>query len=91
MEMLHHEKDLSDQESSVFKSEGDDFGNNIKEIFSLDELHDEIDEVAVFEEFVEVDDEGMLGSCPKNFFLVHDILNDLRFFNIVAVKNLYCV
>ena len=48
MEMLHHEKDLSDQESSVFKSEGDDFGNNIKEIFSFDKLHNEVDKIGIF-------------------------------------------
>jgi hypothetical protein len=47
----------------MFHRKRDNFGDDIEEILSFYELHDEIDEIAVFEEFVEIYDEGVFWNC----------------------------
>ena len=64
MHVFHHEEDLPHEKASMLDCKGDDFGDDIEKVFSLNQFHDEVDEVAVFKEFVEVDDEGMSGGGP---------------------------
>lgn len=47
MEMLHHKEDLGDELPCVLRSKGDHLGDDIEEVLALDELHDEVDEIAV--------------------------------------------
>lgn len=69
----------------MFRSEGYDLGDDVEEIFSLDELHDEVDEVAVLYELVEGHHEGELRDCAQDLFLVHDVLDYLRFLDVGTV------
>ncbi len=61
MEVLHHEKDLPNELACVLGAEGYDFCDHVEEVLALDELQDEIDEVAVFDKLMEADDVGGLG------------------------------
>lgn len=88
VEVFHHKEDLADEKAGVLYREGDDFCDDVEEVFSFDELHDEVDEVGVFEEFVEADDEWVARHSSEYFFLVHDVLNDLGFFDVVSVQHL---
>ena len=45
----------------VLGAEGYDFSDHVEEVLALDELQDEIDEVAVFDKLMEADDVGGLG------------------------------
>ena len=75
--MLDHEQNLSDEKPGMLHGEGNDFCDDIKEIFSFYELHDEVDEVGVFDQFVETNNKGMFGNYSQNLLFVHDILNNL--------------
>lgn len=77
MQMLHHEKDLGHKLPSMVGSKRYYLGDNVKEILPLYELHDEVDEVAVLDKFVEGHYEGEARNCPQNLLLVHYILDDL--------------
>lgn len=61
MEVLHHEEDLPNELACVLGTEGYDFCDHVEEILALDELQDEIDEVAVFDKLMEADYVGGLG------------------------------
>lgn len=41
--------------------------------------------MGVFEQFVEVDDEGVFGYSAKDFFFVHDVLDNLGLLNVLSV------
>lgn len=49
MQMLHHEKYLGHKLPSMVGSKRYHFGDNVKEILPLYELHDEVDEVTVLD------------------------------------------
>jgi maltooligosyltrehalose synthase len=49
VEVLHHEEDLPNELACVLGTEGYDFCDHVEEVLALDELQDEIDEVAVFD------------------------------------------
>lgn len=85
MHMFHHKEYLCDQEACILCSKWYYFGDHIEEILSLYELHDEVDEVAVFDEFVETYNELVSGDCSKDFLLVHDVLDYLGFLDVEAV------
>lgn len=87
VEVFHHEEDLAYEKAGMLYREGDDFGDDVEEVFSFNKVHDEIDEVGVFKEFVEADDEWIARYSSKYFFLVHDVLDDLGFFDVVAVQH----
>lgn len=91
VQVLHHEQDLGDQLSGVVCGEGDHFGDDVEEVFPLDELHDEVDEVAVFYQLVEGDHEGEARHCPQDLLLVHDVLDYLRLLDVGTVQHLYRV
>ena len=55
MHMLYHNQDLTDQESSIFWGKSLYFGDNIEKVLAFYQIHDEVDEVAIFYELVEVD------------------------------------
>lgn len=61
--MLHHNQNLTNKKTSVFDGERDNFGDDIEKILSFDKIHDEVDEIGVFDQFVEIYDERMFGSC----------------------------
>lgn len=69
----------------MLRGEGDDLGDDVEKILSLNELHDEVDEVAVFYELVESHHEGEARDCPQDLLLVHDVLDYLGFLDVRTV------
>ena len=61
MKVFHHEEDLPNELACVLGAKGYDFCDHVEEVLALDELQDEIDEVAVFDKLMEADDVGGLG------------------------------
>jgi len=47
MHMLHHQEYLTDQKCSVLRGEYDHFSDDIKQVFALYEVHDEVNEIWV--------------------------------------------
>ncbi len=87
MEMLQDTEDLADQKFSFILVEGDHLCNCIEKIFTLNIFHHKVDEVSVLDQFVEADQEWMLGGSSQNLFFIHHVLNDLRLFHITPVEN----
>jgi hypothetical protein len=91
VQVLHHQEYLGDQLPRVFRREGDHLGDDVEEVLTLDELHDEVDEVGVLYQLVETDHEGELGHRPQDLLLVHYVLDYLRFLDVGPVQYLYRV
>lgn len=89
VEVFHHEKDLANQEAGMLYREGDNFGDDIEQVLSFNELHYEIDKVCVLEKFVEADNKWVARHGSQYFLFVHDVLNDLGFLNVLSVQHLY--
>lgn len=85
VQMLHHEQDLRHQLPGVLGSEGDHLGDDVEKILALDELHDEVDEVAVLYQLVEGHHEGEARDCPQDLLLIHDVLDYLGFLDVGTV------
>ena len=77
MHMLEHQQNLRDQESGIIRGKVEDFGYDVEQIFALNELHDKVYEIAVFDELVKTDNESVFGDCPKYLLLAHDVLDYL--------------
>jgi len=58
MHDFHHYKDLANYELSIFWSKLFHLSNHIKEILTLDQVHDKIYEVRVFNQFVKFNHKG---------------------------------
>lgn len=86
--MLYHQQNLSDQETSVLRRKGYHLCNHIKQILTLDELHHEVDEERILDQLVEAYYERMLGHCPQDLLLIHDVLDYLRFLHIGPIQHL---
>ena len=91
MQMLHHQQHLRHQLTGVLSSKGYHLGDDVEQILSLDELHDEIDEIAVLYQFVEGDHEGEARDGSEDLLLVHDVLDYLRFLDVGTIQDLYRV
>lgn len=61
--MLHHNQNLTNKKASMFNGEWYNFGDDIEKILSFDKIHNEVDEISIFDQFVEIYDERMFGSC----------------------------
>ena len=91
VQMLHHEQHLRHQLPSVLNSKGSHLADDVEEVLALDELHDEIDEIAVLYQFVEGDHEGEARDGSEDLLLVHDVLDYLRFLDVGTIQDLYRV
>jgi len=49
MHMLHHQNDLAHQKPSILMRKCIRFGNDIKEILTLDKIHNEVYKIGVFD------------------------------------------
>ena len=62
--MLYYQQYLPDKKPSMLDSKGDNLGNDIKEVLTLDKLHNEVDKVGVLNKFVEMDNKRAFWSDP---------------------------
>ena len=91
VKVLHHEEDLPNELTCMLGAKGYDFGDHVEEILALNELQDEVDEVAVFDQLMEAYDVGGFGDSAQDLLLVHYVLDYLGFLDVGAVEDFDCV